>query len=369
MIRIIFAAALALAGLVWEAKAQTPCAAPEAVCAAMGRVFPIASFDPMGSSVLIEPGLLVTNRHLIADNRRAEVFLKDGSRILAEVVPSGYGGDLILLKAPSLAGEGRIETAPAIAADELFTVGADVNSGRVRVYRPGRTLLPPALGRPLARLHHTAVSQPGNSGGALVNGAGKLVAIATSGGDGRFEAIPASEIARLKAQSGDGHRKISDRIGLAYRKCTEALAAANASNQRLAPSHMALINEQCTLSGNRQLMDLAGLVFGRQRHLDQAIVLFERALNQDPNAINSLVAMAVTLHLARRYDDETAYLQRLLDILPADAQILRLAIQAGTWTGNKAMAEQAFGLLAKHHPRLAPSARGFIDRPPPRPPP
>ena len=102
------------------------------------------------------------------------------------------------------------------------------------------------------------------------------------GGDGRFEASPTSEIARLKAQSGDGYRKISDRIGLAYRKCTEALDAANASNRRLAPPPIAYLAEQCAASGNCQLIDLAGQVFGRQRHFDCAIVLFERALDAAP---------------------------------------------------------------------------------------
>ena len=367
MIRFVFAAALILAGLLSEARAQINCTAPEAVCAVAARVFPISSFDPMSSSVLIEPGLLVTNRHVIADSRHAEVYLEDGSRILADVVPSAYDGDLILLRAPSLSSEGRIKIAAATAADQLFTVGADVNRARIRVYAPGHVVLFPATGKPLARLHHTALSQPGNSGGALVNSEGKLVGIVTSGGEGRFEAIPATEIARLKAQSGDEHRLKSDRIGLAYKKCTEALDAANASNQRLAPSHITFMAEQCTSSDNRQLMDLAGQVFGRQRQFDQAIALFERALDQDPNAINSIVAMAITLHLARRYEDEISHLRRLLDIAPADAQILRLAIQAGTWGGDKELAEQAFGLLVEHHPRTAPAARGFMDRPPPRP--
>ena len=228
--------------------------------------------------------------------------------------------------------------------------------------------LGPEIGKPLARLHHTAVSGPGNSGGPLVNGAGKLVGIVASGGDGRFEAIPATEIVKLKARSGAEYRVISDRIGMAYRMCTETLEAANASNRRLAFSCMAFLAAQCTSSGNRQLMDLAGQVFAGQRHFDRAIAMFERALDQDSNAINTLVSMAIALHLDRRYEDETSHLRRLLDILPADPQVLRLAIQAGTWGGDKELAERAFGLLTQHHPQMALAARGFLDRPsaPPR---
>ena len=82
------------------AEAQAPCKAPQAVCAAAARVFMIASFEPLASAVLIEPGLLVTNRHVIAANERAQVFLPSGSQVLATVGPSTYGGDLILLKSP-----------------------------------------------------------------------------------------------------------------------------------------------------------------------------------------------------------------------------------------------------------------------------
>jgi hypothetical protein len=74
--------------------------------------------------------------------------------------------------------------------------------------------------------------------------------------------------------------------------------------------------------------------------------------------------MAVTLHLAGRYADEIKPLKRLVDILPADAEVLRLGVQAGTWGGDKALAEKSLKLLEKHHPWLAPLARDFIEKNP-----
>ncbi len=246
----------------------------------------------------------------------------------------------------------------------------------MRVYKPGRMLLRSAEGKPLARVHHDAYSQPGNSGGALVDEFGRLVGIATSGGSGRFEAIPAWAIADLRAQSGPEHLAESQRIGIAYRKCTEALDAAQATRQRLGPTHVAFIDEQCGRANNRQLWDLAGQTFGRQRLIDESAAMFRRSLAQDPNAINAMVAMAVTLHLGGRYADEVPYLRRLVEILPADAEVLRLAVQAGAWGGDKALMEQSLALLAEHHPKLAPLARDFIaknptppKRRPPTPPP
>jgi hypothetical protein len=159
-------------------------------------------FDPVGSAVRISPTRLVTARHVVADEPSASLTLADGQVIEARVVPSDYPGDLILLESdalppgPSLAPE---EVGPEAA---LYTVASDVGSRRIRTYDPGhlRLALPPD--RPLARLHHDAYSQPGHSGGALVDEAGRLVGIVASGGEGRFEAIPAAAIAALSARSG-----------------------------------------------------------------------------------------------------------------------------------------------------------------------
>ena len=356
------------------AAAEAACKAPEAVCDQAGRVFRISSFDPVASAVLIEPGLLVTNRHAIANNQRAQVFLPSGSQgggqVLADVVPTSYPGDLILLRAPGLKDApglketGPVATAKAGAGEPLYAIGADVGRGAIRVYKPGRQVLAPAPGKPLARLHHDAFSQPGNSGGALVNAKGQLVAVIASGGEGRNEAIPASEIAKLKAASGPDHRIASMATGEAYRKCSEALDAARAARRGLKPKHVSFIKDQCVATNNRQLWDLAGQVFGRQRLFDDAVSMFTRALDQDPNALNSLVSMAITLHLAGRYADEVKPLKRLVDILPADAEVLRLGVQAGTWGGDKALAEKSLKLLQQHHPRLAPLARDFIEKNP-----
>ena len=362
-VRTLLFAALLLASWAGTAEAQPRCKAPDAVCAAAERVFAIASFDPTASAVLIEPGLLVTNRHAVADNQRAQIFLPAGGQVLSDVVPSGYAGDLILLRAPDLKAPGNWATTENTTGINLYTIGTDVGRGAIRVYPPGRMLLPPAPGKPLARLHHDAFSPPGNSGGALVDAEGRLVAIVASGGEGRNEAIPAAEIEKLQSQSGPAPRAARRATGEATRKCAEALDAARGA-QRLTPKNVSFIKDHCIRANNRQLWDLAGQAFGRRRMFDDSVDMFTRALDQDPNAINSMIAMAITLHLAGRYADEVVHLKRLVDILPADAEVLRLGVQAGAWGGNKALAEKSLKLMERHHPRLAPLARDFIDNNP-----
>ncbi|MCH8213884.1 MAG: trypsin-like peptidase domain-containing protein [Proteobacteria bacterium] len=369
------AASLAVGGLLGllaggaAAKAEEDrCQAPEPVCAARGRVFRIASFDPVASAVLIGPGLLVTNRHVVADLPWADVFPPGGPVMRAQVVATDYPGDLVLLRAEGLNGGPALEMAPADAGAEVYAVGVDVGRERVRVYAPGRIILPPAKGKPLARLHHSAHSQPGNSGGALVDGAGRLVGIVTSGGEGRHEAIGATQLAVLRARSGPRYADASRALGVHYRKCIEALEQA-----RRGPAEAALgdaIAESCVASGNRQLFDLAGQFFGRARRVDDSVAMFERALEQDPNAINSRLGLAVMLDFSRRYGAAVPHLAWLLGVVPADRRVLRLAVQVGKWGGNADLAQRALALLEKHHPDLAPRARDFLadDRPPPGPP-
>ena len=192
---------LALASL--TARGQEPCAAPAPVCAAQDSVFVISTpFDPLASATLMAPELLVTNRHVVADETRVEVTTADGGRLVGAVVASAFAGDLVLVRVPGLEGEplARGEAGEGL----LYAIGVDDASGRVRVYAPGHRLAAPAEGKPLARLHHTARSQPGNSGGALVNENGWLVGIVAAGGDGRNDAIPASRLADLEAASGPG---------------------------------------------------------------------------------------------------------------------------------------------------------------------
>ena len=357
-----------MAAILVAQPAKAACAAPELVCAVKAGVFAVQSFNPAATATRIGPDLLVTNRHVVANQARAQVVAPNGARLDATVVPSSYPGDLIMLRVPDLPPGPTLVLGPTPSATtSLQTIGYDVGRQAIRIYAPGQVTAVPPGNAPLARLHYNAPSQPGNSGGALVNSDGLLLAIVAAGGEGRHDGIPATEIKRLESLSGPAHRAAHDQISLAYRQCTAATDAAGRGRRPLTQEQWAFLDESCQASGNRQLLDLAAQVFGRRGHFDKSVELFTVALDQDPNAINTRLSLVVTLHLARRYADEIPHLRVLINTLPADVQVLRFAIQAGTWGGAADLADRGMTLLKQHHPKLAPLAKRFRNTPPPPP--
>jgi hypothetical protein len=352
------------------AAAAEDCRAPAPVCATRATVFAVSSFDPLGSAVRVGPDLLVTNRHIVADETRAQVRLADGRRLAAQVVASSYPGDLVLLRVEGL-GPGPVPlTAQAEPESRLFAIGTTGRGGQVGAFPEGRVLLLPAPGKPLARLHHSAVSRPGHSGGALVDDSGRLIAILAAGGEGRNEAIPAGELTRLRALSGPDHLATHRRIGQAIRRCALSLESLQGHPAPIADETAAALVSSCTESANRLNLELAGQALGRAGRFDLSAEILAQAVARDPHAINSRLSLAVSLHLARRYGAAVAHLAWLLEILPEDPQVLRLGIQAGKWGGDPELAQRALALLEQHHPAQAPAARGFLAAPipPPTPP-
>lgn len=363
---LAIAAACVLAASPARAQSQE-CRQPEPVCAARAAVFAISAFDPVGSAVRIAQDRLVTSRHSVADSEVVDLFLADGTRMAARVVPADYKGDIIFLSAPDLPPGPVLEPADAETGMQLFTVGADVSFQRIRAYDPGKVTLLPAQGKALARLHHSAHSQPGNSGGALVDERGRLIGIVAAGGEGRHEAVPSQALAELAARSGLEHAEASAEIGAAVRVCTLQLENLRGRQGTLDEQQVKALSTACRRSGNRQLFDLAGQTFGVRRLTEESLALFQDSLEQDPHSLNGRLGLAITYHMAARYEEELPHLRFLFQHAPEDLQVLRLAIQAGVWGDDPDFARAAFEKLKEVNPRAAGAAERFITAPPPRP--
>lgn len=364
LLRIIFLISAFLL-LPVDGHAQA-CNAPEPVCAAADNVVAITGFEPIGSAVALGDGMLVTNRHMVADLETVTIAFTNGERTSAAVIPTKYAGDLVLLKTDKLSAVDPLKISRPKRDGVLYVIGFDLGREAIRVYAPGQMIVEVAE-TPLARLHMDAPALPGNSGGAVVDALGNLVGIVASGGEGRNEAIPATEIGRVKVASGPAFQEASRMIGQAYRKCVDALNDVGSQRGPLSPQVATAMSDSCRTSNNRQLMDLAGQAFGQRRDIARSLALLEASYSQDPNAPNTVVSLAITYHLAQRWADEIPILRHGLEILPDDVQLLRLALQAGIWGGDQDLADFAMSQIESVLPQMAPAARRFYDNPPPVP--
>ncbi len=363
---LLLSAVIMIFGPSQNAGAQAGCGAPKPVCDARDAVFRIASpFDPYASAVRVGKDLLVTNRHTVADEQAVTVTLAEGAKRDGKVVPSSYGGDLVLIRV-ALPDGPIAAPAPEPASGPFYGIGQAVSARAIRVFKPGVTLALPADGKPFARLFHTARTPYGSSGGALVDGKGRLVAIIASGGEGRNEAIPAGEIARLRQMSGPQHTARSATIGRADRDCTEANERVRRWRGRPDPRVVASLIKVCEASKNRQLVDLAGQVAGRSGANAEAQRLFKWSLERDPNAINTRLSLIIVLHFARAYKEELEHIRRLLKVIPEEPMLHRFAIQAGKWGGDTELVARGLELIKKHNPGQLEAAERFVkmQRPP-----
>lgn len=361
---VLFGLAVA-AGWAEPSRAEQACEAPEPVCAAADGVFIVQAFDPFASAVRISPTRLVTTRHGIADETTVKVMLKDGSVLEGTVIPNAYDGDLILIEVPGLPEGKMLPLAESVEQGaKLYTVAGDDGRRSIRVYPPGRVLLLPSAEAPQGRLHHTAYSQFGNSGGALVDGQGRLVGIIASGGEGRYEAIPVSELARLSSLSGEEFAAQNRTVGEAVRQCTLLLEE---HRGRLADEVAAQIAGTCRQTANRQLYDLAASALGRSFKLARAIEISRASVARDPHSLNARLILLTNLHLARMFDEEVPHIRFLLEHLPAEPMVHRFAVQAGKWTGDDDLAQTGLELTRQHNPGQVKAVENFLAADIPRP--
>ena len=343
------------------------CPHPAPVCRVRQAVFPVSSFDPVGSATRIGPNLLVTNRHVVAHRPDAIVHTPDGPRD-ARVIPSAYKGDLVLLEVDGLPLNGFVPDLEGQlpTAGDFYVVGADIARKLVRVFDPVALIAGPAKGANLGRLHVHARMQPGVSGGALVDEAGELVGIAVGGGEGRFEAMPLAAIRQLLDQRTDPTAaEVTDRLGQAVADCAANIDAVDAGIVN--ESALDAVLDRCSATLNSGQLLEAGRILARAGAFEGARILHSQAASQVPNSINARISLLVSLQLSGRFQEMIPHARWLMNMEPDEPGHLRFAIQSGVWGDDPALAEEAYRALEEADPRQAEAARRFIDSAPPAP--
>ena len=196
----------------------------------------------LGSGVIVnaQKGYILTNNHVIDDASEILVTLKDGRKLVAELIGTDSQTDIAVLKinasdlsALTLADSDKLRVGDfALAIGHPFGLGQTVTSGIVSGL--GRSGL--GIENYENFIQTDASINPGNSGGALVNLHGELIGINTamfsqSGGNiGIGFAIPinmAKAVMSQLIQHGSIQRGV---LGVQIQDLTPELAAAIGTN-------------------------------------------------------------------------------------------------------------------------------------------
>ena len=348
-----------------------PCDAPAAVCVWQNRIVGVRTPNMIASGTILPGGYIVTNHHVAEDHPRLVTRDSQGTITRAVPQPHDVEVDLVLLRPegmePALPDATMSDmTMPSQASSrpqQLFIVAFDQGRNGPRVYRPGDWARYPRDGVSMrARIHTNARALPGNSGGAVVDETGSLVGILASG-DGKIsEVIPAAHIGAVAGRMSPSHANGFAMTGQAIRECADALYDTATISRDPPPDLVSVIDASCMASGNKQLLDQAGQSFGRWWMFARSRAFLQRSLALDPDSPNSLMSMAVTLHLDRDLAAELPILKRYLAIHPANAQALRMAVQVAGGLGEREFGMQALELMRRHNPAAVPLAESFLDQ-------
>ena len=165
-----------------------------------------------GSGVLVSrDGFTLTNSHVVRGTLGIEAELADGRTLLADLVGDDPSTDLALLKIGSETGLPFAELGDSNVlrvGDFVIAVGSPYGLARTVtlgiVSALGRTLRSEVAGRIIEGVIQTdAPLNPGNSGGPLLDGMGRVVGINTAvvfGAQGLCFAVPSNTAAFVRAE-------------------------------------------------------------------------------------------------------------------------------------------------------------------------
>ena len=340
------------------------CGAPPEVCEWKKKIVGLKTNNMVASGILLDGGLIITNRHVVEDHQSVLVRDYDGNIDSAGIIPHNIQVDLAILARNSK------NIVPNVTKDfsdarsqTLYVVAFDQGRNASRVYKPSSFAYYPNLKKyPLARIHSDAKALPGNSGGAVVDQHGSLVGVLASG-DRRFsEIIPSAKLEEALASMDTKHSNKFFETGGFIRRCADALYAAAQIIKNPPDPIVKKIERNCYNSNNRQLIDQAGQAFGRWWMFGLSEKYLKKSESMDPFSPNTLMSLAVTYHLSRNSEQSVKILKRYLELDPKNHQALRMGIQGAGAVGDKVFADKVLELMKKHNPSAVPLAESFVEK-------
>jgi hypothetical protein len=341
---------------------QSKCNEIKKICLMLNQVVGIKTPMMVASGTIFNKYFIITNRHVIEDHKQVIIKFYDGSIKKAYPIPHNYPVDLVILTLNKDIPLPYKLIDPYLISGMLRVVAFDQGRNSNRIYKKGRIIVLPDIKKNVqARIHTSAKSLPGNSGGAVVDDNGNLVGFLASGDGNINEVISLSSLNGVLKNTNVKHTIDFFKIGKFIRLCADNLEIAFNVQKNPDPVLIKNITTNCWNSNNKQLIDQAGQTFGRLGDLKKSSKFLERSIRLDPMSPNSLLSLAITYHIDRKISKERPIINRLLKLIPEDPQVLRLGVQVAGILKDKKMSKTILNLMSIHNKEALPLAKKFID--------
>jgi hypothetical protein len=296
-----------------------------------------------GSGVLISPGRVATNCHVVRGGASHQVG-RGEQRVAATLYAEDGDKDICLLDATGIGGEPAQlgQAANLRVGDPVYAVGAprglelSLSDGIVAQLRGG----PPPL------IQTTAAISPGSSGGGLFDGDGRLVGLTTlyvRGGQSLNFAMPVEWIGEVKP----GRKPVTE-----GRTQTEWLKRASVLEQR---KDWPGLLDWCRRWTNSEPANVnawygLGIAYGKLTRYQDAIDAFRQAVRIDPRDARAWTNLGVAYGKLARYQDAIGAFRQAVRINPTFARAwYNLGVAYGK-SGNRTSALDTVRALRRIDP-------------------
>jgi S1-C subfamily serine protease len=170
------------APLATTAAPGTPTSLEDVVSRVMPAVVLVEASAGRGSAFFVRPDTLITNVHVVKDDRVVQLRRMDGSTVSARVESKAPGFDIAILRVTAVAGQVVIpigSTSALRPGQEVFTIGSALGTLQNSVTRGIVSGVRQAGDATLVQTD--AAANPGNSGGPLLDRNGVAIGITTMG--------------------------------------------------------------------------------------------------------------------------------------------------------------------------------------------
>ena len=332
-------------------------------CYWLKKVVGIRTPIMIASGTLINKNYIVTNKHVVEDHPHVIVRFYNGDIKKAYPLPNDYPVDLVVLTFDK---SKKIKNFDLKLTSKLpksiKVIGFDQGRRKSRVYKEGKIIHFPKLDEnPSSRIHTNAESLPGNSGGAVIDQNYNLVGFLASGDGNYNEIVPIKSLEHVIQNSNKKSKRDFLKQGKNIRLCADTLEFSYKFQRKPPENLINKIETLCSLSNNKQLFDQVGQTFGRWGLFEKSIFFLNKSLKLDPYSPNSLLSIAISMHIKRDIENERPIILKLLDLIPENPQVLRLGVQVAGYLRDKNLAKRILGLMEKHNRAALPLARDYLQ--------